>query len=353
MRRLYLIRHAHPDFPVGAHLCLGKTDLPLGPLGRMQACLLADELRLKEPFSCFASPLLRTRQTAEPLLLPVETAAELAEQNMGAWDGLDFDTIRQIDPDLYRARKTDPLLVPAGAETLAEVQMRVLPALRQCVSSCTGDLAVFTHASVIQAILASVLGVPLAESRELRPPYVGYSVLGYDGNFHLADLSKSPHPEMTTQLAEQLLAAAAPGEKIEAHCRAVAQKAMEIAEALPLPLDRNALCCAALLHDVARKEKNHAEAGALWVKTLGYETEANLIRQHHDLGSDALDEAAILYLSDKCILETDPVSLKERFAKSEARCTGEEAKAAHERRYLTAIHLRDQINSISGKMILK
>ena len=32
MRRVYLIRHGHPDFPLGAHMCLGRTDTPLGPI---------------------------------------------------------------------------------------------------------------------------------------------------------------------------------------------------------------------------------------------------------------------------------------------------------------------------------
>ena len=31
MRALYLIRHGHPDFPIGSRICLGQTDTPLGP----------------------------------------------------------------------------------------------------------------------------------------------------------------------------------------------------------------------------------------------------------------------------------------------------------------------------------
>ena len=30
MRDIYLIRHGMPDFPGGARMCLGRTDLPLG-----------------------------------------------------------------------------------------------------------------------------------------------------------------------------------------------------------------------------------------------------------------------------------------------------------------------------------
>ena len=36
MRDIYLIRHGMPDFPGGARMCLGRTDLPLGLRGRLQ-----------------------------------------------------------------------------------------------------------------------------------------------------------------------------------------------------------------------------------------------------------------------------------------------------------------------------
>ena len=44
MREIYLIRHGMPDFPGGARMCLGRTDLPLGLRGRLQAALLGAEL---------------------------------------------------------------------------------------------------------------------------------------------------------------------------------------------------------------------------------------------------------------------------------------------------------------------
>ena len=253
MRRIILARHGQPDFPVGAHLCLGRTDLPLSPLGRMQAALLDAELRSLKLKAVFSSPLLRCCRTADAFGQPFVLEEDLIEQDMGCWDGLDFETIKLRFPALYEARGQNPLL-------------------QRCADTCCGDFVVVTHASVIQAILASVLQVPLAESRKLRLPYGAYTVLLWKDGFHVETEKKSPDPEMTPILAEMLLAAAAPGQRVEAHCRAVAKKAGEIADALPLTLDRNALICAALLHDVARKERNHATVGADWVKTLGYGT---------------------------------------------------------------------------------
>ena len=352
MRRIILARHGQPDFPVGAHLCLGRTDLPLSPLGRMQAALLDAELRSLKLKAVFSSPLLRCCRMADAFGQPFVLEEDLIEQDMGSWDGLDFETIKQRFPELYEARGQNPLLVPADAETLAQVQARAVSALQRCADACCGDLVVVTHASVIQAILASVLQIPLAESRELRLPYGAYAVLLWNEGLRIETMKISPHPLMTPDLAETLLAAAAPGQRVVAHCKAVAKKAGEIADALPLTLDRNALICAALLHDVARKERNHATVGADWVKTLGYGIEAELIRQHHDLESNILDEAAILYLSDKCVQEDKPVSIEERFENSAARCMTAEAKEAHVRRYTAVKALQAKVNTLCGRSVI-
>lgn len=352
MRKLWLIRHGHPDFPLGAHMCLGRTDTPLGPLGRMQAVLLGEALRDQKP-AVFASPLTRCRETAAPLGGEAVLLPALAEQDMGPWDGLDFDTIKARWPELYARRASEPLLVPPGAETLAEVQRRVTPALRECVSACEGDLAVVAHASVIQAILAEVCGVPLTESRPLRIPYASYALLRCDDTITLEQGASRPFPPLTQALAEKLLRAAAPGNRIEAHCRAVAAEALRIAAALPLALDKELLASAALLHDVARTEKDHARLGAAWLRELGYEKAAALVEQHHDFCGETVDEAAVLFLADKCVKEDRRVSIKERFAESEGRCTTPEAKAAHARRGAAALRLKNEINEICGKTVVE
>ena len=349
MRLLYLIRHGHPDFPYGAHMCLGRTDTPLGPLGRMQAALLGEELAGRG-LTVFSSPLVRCRETAAPLGGEARRVPELREQDMGPWDGLDFDTIRRDWPELYALRAAEPLLVPPGAETLKEVRARVLPALRDCLAQSRGDIAVVVHASVIQAILADTLGIPLEESRALRPPYASYAVLRYDGTLSVEQRAVLPRIALSPAVAEKLLAAAAPGEKIERHCRAVARTARRFAAVVP-EADAELLCSAALLHDIARAEKDHARVGADWLRALGYPEAADIVKQHHDYEGDALDEAGLLYLADKCVQEDQTVPLEARFEASRATCRDDAALAAHQKRYETALALRDRLNERSGRTL--
>ena len=353
MRKLYLIRHAHPDFPLGAHMCLGRTDTPLGPLGRMQACLLGPALRGARLQALFSSPLSRCRQTAAPLGLPTGIVDELAEQDMGPWDGLDFTRIREQWPELYARRVAEPLLLPPGAESLAQVQRRVMPALERCLQSSEGDLAVVAHASVIQTILAWVCGIPLERSRALRPPYGSWALLDYDGTLRLRESGLLPELPLTGELAGQLLKAAAPGEGIEAHCRAVAAEALRIAEALPLALDRELLEASALLHDVARSQPEHARLGGAWLRELGYGDAAGLVEQHHDLLSGELNEAAVLYIADKLLRGDRKVPLEQRFRDSESKCLTDQARASHAARLARALEIQQKINRLCGRCVVE
>jgi putative nucleotidyltransferase with HDIG domain len=353
MCKVYLIRHGHPDFPLGAHMCLGRTDTPLGPLGRMQACLLGEALGEKA-LAVFSSPLTRCRETAKPLGGEAILIPALAEQDMGPWDGLDFTQIKTRWPELYARRASEPLLVPPGAETLAQVQARVMPAVWDCLTQSAGDLAIVAHASVIQAILATVEGVALEESRPLRPPYASYTLIVEDGGaLRVAQKAALPGPPLSPALADALLLAASPGDAVVAHCRAVAAEALRIAEALPFPMDLSLLESAALLHDVARKGKDHARLGAAWLRELGYHDAAMIVEQHHDRRGGAVDEAAVLYLADKCVQENRRVTINERFALSAEHCKTPEARAAHAGRLEAALRLRDQINEICGKTVVE
>ena len=352
MRSVFLIRHGEPDFPRGQKICLGQTDLPLSQLGRMQACLLAEKLNEENISAVFSSPLLRAKETAGAFSLPVHTVPSLTEQNMGVWDGLSFDKIRNAWPELYLSRADSPLLVPPGAETLSEVRSRALPAFEKILRSSADNIAVVAHASVIQAILASLTDTPPEKSFSFRLPYSAYALLQGETDAAPAAFGILPDVPLTPALAEKLLLAAAPGENVIAHCRAVAEMTRRVASALPGQADEKKLRCAALLHDAARALPNHAEAGAKWVERLGYSECACLIRVHHDLPEEHTIEEAVLFLCDKCVQEDKIVPIRERFAHSALRCRDKEAENAHARRFETALRVQEEINARCGMPLI-
>ena len=212
-------------------------------------------------------------------------------------------------------------------------------ALLRCLAETEGDIVVVSHKSAIDSITGQ------------RPKLLHTSIsrVGWDGTeLTPLEVGQLPHPDLTDEVCTAVLQAAGTPEHVIAHCRAVAEEALRLADRLPpekaVP-DRSLLYAAALLHDIARTEPGHAETGAAWIRALGYPEVADVIAQHHDFEGDGPDEAALLFLADKYIQGTDRVSLEERFASSAGRCTGAEALAAHDRRYQAAKRLEKQILS--------
>ena len=113
-----------------------------------------------------------------------------------------------------------------------------------------------------------------------------------------------------------------------------------------LALDSKAVHAAALLHDIAKGERDHAAVGALWLKELGYPQLAEIVRQHTEPDSDALNEAGLVFLADKLVRGGTRVDLAERFGASLAKCTTPEAQAAHARRFALARSLKEKIDRL-------
>lgn len=347
MRKIYLIRHAMPDIPFGERWCIGgQTDIPLGKLGRLQAALLPFVPELQGADKVFCSTLIRARETALPLCPEPITVEGLEEQRMGAWDGLPFTEIMQRFPELYAARESDSTLLPDGAEADEAVRARMQAALLQCLHQSSGDIAIVSHKSAI----ASITG------QRSRLGYTSVSVLDADGDeLTVREIGRVYRPELHDKACHALLKAAGADTDLIAHCEAVAALADELCATLMgkgIVLDALHIHNAALLHDLARVEKNHAALGAVWLKELGCPEIAEIVRQHHDPDTTELNEAAVVYIADKAVQGSERVSVAKRFDRSLLKCKAPEALAAHEKRRQTAETIQNEINRLCGAAIL-
>ncbi|NCC11422.1 MAG: HD domain-containing protein [Bacteroidia bacterium] len=114
-------------------------------------------------------------------------------------------------------------------------------------------------------------------------------------------------------------------EHIIRHCEAVGKMVLVLLDEYHLAFDKNTLFAAALLHDIARKEKNHAEVGAQMLEKMGYKEVAKLIETHMDIDVDAnapLNANEILFLADKLVCEDEVCGFEKRFAKALQKCEG-------------------------------
>lgn len=373
MRTLYFLRHAEPAFPEGTSICLGRLDLPLSILGRLQAAVAGHELDNLSITAVFCSPLQRARQTAALLRRPFHVLDGLQEIDTGEWDGLAFEEIRRRWPLLYERRGKEPFLTLPQAEPQGLSLLRFLHAIGTAAQKVPGNLLFVTHSGILRAFFAvlgnlppldglssltragteRLLQPPFDRANMKKPPYGSISsVIETNGGLKIQELGRVPHPIPDRDFCLDLLETAQTPSRVVRHTMAVAKEADRLLSALEDAgtfLAREPTLSAALLHDIARTEKAHAKQGAEYLDRLGYPDIAALIRTHHDMPPDKkLDEAALVFLADKLVQEDRPVSLKKRFEGSARKCVTQKQKEKHQERYRAALHLATEVNKICG-----
>jgi len=164
-RRLLLTRHGTTDWNA-RHVWQGHRDIPLNDLGREQARALADRLSGEAIDAMWTSDLSRALETAQIVgarigLTPV-VHRELREIDLGAWEGLSFEQIREREPDVVAAlaRGED---VPRGGtgERVCEFQERVATAFDEAAATVEGGTLLFVaHGGVNKVLVAHLLELP-------------------------------------------------------------------------------------------------------------------------------------------------------------------------------------------------
>ncbi len=165
----------------------------------------------------------------------------------------------------------------------------------------------------------------------------------------LTELARHRHLPTAAE-CEAILEVQGVAEPIRRHSRAVAAVAMALARHLD-NIDSHLVAAAGLLHDIAKGQPAHAEAGAALVAMLGYPAVADAIRSHMDLDFDhgIPDEAAVVFIADKLVREDRRVPLEDRFQPAFERFADQpDALAGARRKYQTARSVLDAIESRAG-----
>jgi broad specificity phosphatase PhoE len=143
---LILARHGQTQANADG-LLLGRLDPPLTDVGRTQADALRSAVAGASRVVC--SPLLRTRQTADALGLPVTVDERWIEVDYGIYDGRKLSDVPASTWDAWRS---DLSFTPEGGESLAAVGRRVADACRSLADEArSSDVVVVTHVSPVKA----------------------------------------------------------------------------------------------------------------------------------------------------------------------------------------------------------
>lgn len=191
-----------------AGLLLGRADPPLDQTGRAQAKALAAALEpLPQPWRIIASPLARTRATAEAIAegtardVEIELDERWIELDYGELDG---QPVGDVPGDTWRRWREDLDFVPAGGESMRALGERVRAACRELQEracdegDAAGTTIVVSHVSPIKAAVAWALDggdeltwrlyVAPASRTHIRLGSRGVALTGFNLVDHLAAL---------------------------------------------------------------------------------------------------------------------------------------------------------------------
>ena len=161
--RLVLWRHGVTDWNEQG-LFQGRADIPLNDKGLAQATAVAPVLAAMSPVAVYCSPMVRARQTAQPLagltgLTPV-IDDRLAEIDVGTWVGHSVRDVAVLDPAAGEAMMTGrDYRRSLTGETMTEVGLRVGACLRQMALDHDGEtVLIVSHGGAIRMGVVNMLG---------------------------------------------------------------------------------------------------------------------------------------------------------------------------------------------------
>jgi probable phosphoglycerate mutase len=107
---------------------------------------------------------------------------DLREVSMGEWEGCTFGDIARRFPGEFKARGGDIVSyrVPGG-ESFADCNRRVVAALKEIMSSASGNLVIAGHAEINRLLLCHMLGMPTANIFRIGQDFGSLNVIQCGG----------------------------------------------------------------------------------------------------------------------------------------------------------------------------
>ena len=163
---IFLIRHGEtPLTPMKKFSGDGPLNPQLTEEGLAQAELVAAAVAKLNPEIIIASPLNRTRQTAEAIskatALPIYFDEAWVECSFGIWDGLSIEEVKEKYPADYQAWVNSTAFSAPEGESYDAVSLRIDAALEAIVATYPGQhVAVVSHNGTIKTAAKLAIGAP-------------------------------------------------------------------------------------------------------------------------------------------------------------------------------------------------
>jgi broad specificity phosphatase PhoE len=184
-----LVRHGETSANVDG-VWHGSIDTALTPHGRSQAERVAEHLARTraDASTLYASPLVRARDTAEPIAarlgLAPRVEPDLREYHLGEWEGISYATLAR-EHRLFERMAADPDWQPGGGESARQVAERLSGSLRAIAARHPGErVIVVSHGGALALGLGLLLDRDVSAWRRVM------------SNCAVSDLVFDPEPRL-------------------------------------------------------------------------------------------------------------------------------------------------------------
>ncbi len=182
MSRLLLVRHGITEFN-SARRFMGYSDVELSAAGYRQVERLRSRLADDKIDAVYSSDLSRALVTAEIISsehkLDIVTCPELREVNYGNVEGLTFEEIKRLYPEVAEsiANFSLRLKFPGGEdfEEFIERTNKFLDKLKRHTPSQT--ILIVSHSGPIRVLMCRLLGMDLGHWRQFRIDNASLSIV--------------------------------------------------------------------------------------------------------------------------------------------------------------------------------
>lgn len=202
MSHVYIIRHGQTTCNEQEIIQGPRVDGGLSPSGERQVAALAEAFQETPVAALYASPMRRTRATAQAILdahagrLGLQVVPEYYEMDFGTLCGQSLPEVQDVMDEVVDAWSLGFVdRAFPGGESPILVQHRIRAfAHRLRDQAPGGDIAVVGHGRVNRILLAMLLGTPLTDLAGYGQANANITHLEYgDGRFRVRRLNDTSH----------------------------------------------------------------------------------------------------------------------------------------------------------------
>jgi len=133
------------------------------------------------------SPTRSAVETAGVMALPIQAEPALADAGHGAWAGRTFEDVAANAPDQLAAWLADPTMAAPGGEAMDAVRARAAPWLDR-LASADAPVCAITHATIVRAVLAHALDLPLRATLAIDIAPLSRTMLSFNRGWRLQSI---------------------------------------------------------------------------------------------------------------------------------------------------------------------